>query len=115
MPGESSPETPADPTTQNTPSVTQANPPKSAAPTDPAPTDPAPTDPAPTDPAPNDPAPNDPAPTDPAKNAPDTAPASLATRQQGSDWKTFLGPTADSKSTETGPLTQWPQEGLRIV
>ena len=45
----------------------------------------------------------------------DTAPANLATRQQGTDWATFLGPGANSKSTETGILKQWPEKGLRIV
>src|SRR5262249_39453313 len=39
----------------------------------------------------------------------------LATRKQGSDWPRFLGPTGDSVSTETGILTKWPKEGLRVV
>lgn len=43
------------------------------------------------------------------------APGSLWTRKTGVDWPIFLGPTGDSKSTETGILTQWPPEGLRIV
>jgi len=30
-------------------------------------------------------------------------------------WPQFLGPTADSKSTETGILTKWPAAGPRIV
>ncbi|MDE0735698.1 MAG: PQQ-binding-like beta-propeller repeat protein, partial [Pirellulaceae bacterium] len=45
----------------------------------------------------------------------DTAPANLGTRQQGTDWATFLGPGANNKSTETGVLKQWPEKGLRIV
>ncbi len=40
---------------------------------------------------------------------------SLWTRQRGSDWPTFLGPTADSKSSETGLITPWPKSGPRIV
>jgi len=39
----------------------------------------------------------------------------LWTRTSGVDWATFLGPTGDSKSTETGILTQWPAKGLRLV
>src|SRR5260370_20233098 len=39
----------------------------------------------------------------------------LGTRKQGSDWPSFLGPTADSVSTETGILTKWPKDGLRVV
>ena len=34
---------------------------------------------------------------------------------KGSDWPTFLGPTGDSKSTESGILTRWPAEGPPIV
>lgn len=41
--------------------------------------------------------------------------ADLGTRKQGTDWPTFLGPSADSKSTETGILTNWPATGPRIV
>jgi len=33
----------------------------------------------------------------------------------GSDWPTFLGPTGDSKSPETGILTSWPEDGPRVV
>lgn len=40
---------------------------------------------------------------------------SLWTRKNGSDWPSFLGPTGDSKSPETGILTQWPMTGPRIV
>ena len=39
----------------------------------------------------------------------------LRTRKDGSDWPQFLGPTADSKSTETGIITDWPETGPRIV
>jgi outer membrane protein assembly factor BamB len=39
----------------------------------------------------------------------------LGTRQQGVDWTRFLGPTGDSVSPETGILTRWPKEGLRVV
>lgn len=45
----------------------------------------------------------------------DEPPASLWTRQQGVDWPSFLGPTADSKSPETGLITPWPETGPRIV
>lgn len=51
-----------------------------------------------------------------AKNADNTdALASLWTRQRGTDWPLFLGPTGDSKSTEQGILTKWPAAGPRIV
>ncbi len=33
----------------------------------------------------------------------------------GSDWPAFLGPNGDARSTETGILTQWPEEGLRLL
>src|SRR5262249_46388337 len=39
----------------------------------------------------------------------------LRTRTTGSDWPRFLGPTQDSVSTETGILTKWPKEGLKVV
>jgi outer membrane protein assembly factor BamB len=39
----------------------------------------------------------------------------LWTRKQGSDWPGFLGPTGDSKSSETGLIVPWPDEGPRIV
>ncbi|MDX1944653.1 MAG: PQQ-binding-like beta-propeller repeat protein [Pirellulaceae bacterium] len=41
-------------------------------------------------------------------------PKSLWTRQAGSDWPAFLGPTGDSQSTETGILTQWPPTGPKL-
>ena len=39
----------------------------------------------------------------------------IGTRKQGVDWPKFLGPTADSKSTEKGIITKWPKQGPRIV
>lgn len=41
--------------------------------------------------------------------------ADLGTRKVGSDWTAFLGPTADSVSTEKGILTKWPEAGLRVL
>ena len=42
-------------------------------------------------------------------------PVSLWTRVNGDDWPCFLGPTHNSKSSETGILTNWTEAGLRIV
>jgi outer membrane protein assembly factor BamB len=42
-------------------------------------------------------------------------PPDLRTRETGSDWPRFLGPTGDSVSTEKGILSPWPNEGPRIV
>lgn len=42
-------------------------------------------------------------------------PPDLGTRKQGVDWPSFLGPTGDSKSSEKGISTQWPEAGLNIV
>lgn len=39
----------------------------------------------------------------------------LRTRTDGDDWPCFLGPTADSKSRETGIRTAWPKEGPPLV
>jgi len=39
----------------------------------------------------------------------------LGTRKQGVDWPSFLGPTGDSKSSETGILTDWQKSPLRLV
>lgn len=39
----------------------------------------------------------------------------LRTRLQGEDWPRFLGPTGDSKSSETGLVTPWPEAGPPIV
>lgn len=58
---------------------------------------------------------NEPAPADEtAADAPRGAPAKI-TKAPGVDWPKFLGPTGDSKSPETGILTKWPKEGLKIV
>lgn len=40
---------------------------------------------------------------------------SLWTRTQGEDWPRMLGVHYDSKSSETGILTQWPKEGLKVL
>ncbi|MHB8863443.1 MAG: PQQ-binding-like beta-propeller repeat protein [Pirellulaceae bacterium] len=45
----------------------------------------------------------------------DELPADVGTRPGGADWPTFLGPERNGKSAETGILTTWPAEGLRIV
>ncbi|HEV3142436.1 MAG TPA: PQQ-binding-like beta-propeller repeat protein [Gemmataceae bacterium] len=42
-------------------------------------------------------------------------PPDLGTRHTGSDWPRFLGPTADSISTETGIIKPWPKDGLKVV
>jgi outer membrane protein assembly factor BamB len=39
----------------------------------------------------------------------------LGTRRQGDDWPGFLGPCSDSKSRETGILTDWKAAAPRIV
>lgn len=39
----------------------------------------------------------------------------LGTRTAGSDWPSFLGPTGDNKSPETGLRIDWPKEGPRVV
>ncbi len=39
----------------------------------------------------------------------------LRTRRDGDDWPRFLGPTADSKSRETGILTDWSKTPPRLV
>ncbi|MFQ5526368.1 MAG: PQQ-binding-like beta-propeller repeat protein [Thermoanaerobaculia bacterium] len=38
-------------------------------------------------------------------------PPNLATRKDGSDWETFLGPGANSRTDETGLLLTWPASG----
>jgi outer membrane protein assembly factor BamB len=43
------------------------------------------------------------------------SPPDLRTRATGSDWPTFLGPTSNSVSPETGILKEWPREGLKVV
>jgi outer membrane protein assembly factor BamB len=45
----------------------------------------------------------------------DPLPKDLRTRQSGSDWPHFLGPTGDSISTEKGILAPWPKEGPRLL
>jgi outer membrane protein assembly factor BamB len=52
---------------------------------------------------------------DDAPPANPTADADLGTRPAGSDWTAFLGPQGNSTSPETGILTPWPKEGLRLV
>jgi outer membrane protein assembly factor BamB len=47
--------------------------------------------------------------------AAEALPPDLRTRRDGDDWPCFLGPTGDSKSTETGILTTWPAEGPPLV
>ena len=42
-------------------------------------------------------------------------PPDLRTRKSGSDWGSFLGPTGDSKSTETSLLTSWSPAGPPTV
>jgi outer membrane protein assembly factor BamB len=51
----------------------------------------------------------------PFDRARDDAPSDLRTRKDGADWPGFLGPTADSKSTERGILTAWPETGPPLV
>ena len=40
---------------------------------------------------------------------------SLWTRSRGVDWPTFLGPTSDGKSSETGILTDWSDGKLKLL
>ena len=42
-------------------------------------------------------------------------PADLGSRPQGIDWPSFLGPSHDSKSPETGIAGEWGERGLRLV
>lgn len=41
--------------------------------------------------------------------------AILGKRKFGHDWGAFLGPTGDSKSTETGLIVPWPPSGPKVV
>src|SRR5205823_1782952 len=50
-----------------------------------------------------------------AQDPPGGPPPDLRTRQTGSDWPCFLGPTGDSVSSEKGIIAPWPEKGLRIV
>ena len=43
------------------------------------------------------------------------APPDLWTRKAGADWPRFLGPTGDGVAPETGILTRWPREGLKVL
>jgi hypothetical protein len=51
----------------------------------------------------------------PAEPAPQETKNPPQSRQQGSDWPQFLGPTANSVSSEKGILSPWPKDGLKIV
>src|SRR5688500_11357798 len=42
-------------------------------------------------------------------------PPNLATRAVGIDWPDFLGPQRDSRSPETGILTDWAAQPPRVV
>ena len=39
----------------------------------------------------------------------------IGSRNSGSDWSKFLGPTGDSKSQETGIITEWGDKGLKVL
>jgi outer membrane protein assembly factor BamB len=52
---------------------------------------------------------------DPALAAEIASVPDLGTRKRGVDWPWFLGPTRDSKSSETGLVTPWLEQGPRIV
>jgi len=45
----------------------------------------------------------------------DEATPDIRTRKTGVDWPCFLGPTQNNVSPETGILTEWPKEGLKVV
>jgi len=47
--------------------------------------------------------------------AAEVLPPDLGTRAGGEDWPSFLGPTHDSKSAETGILKVWPPHGPPLV
>lgn len=47
-------------------------------------------------------------------NAGESLPKDLSTRKRGHDWPAFLGPSGDSKSSETG-ITPWPEGGPPVV
>ena len=50
-----------------------------------------------------------------SRQTPAEVPADLGARTKGVDWHRFLGPSADNKSPETGILTKWPKDGLRVI
>lgn len=81
--------------------------------------DTSPTPPAVTEASSNSPVPAQPPAQPSATEGPVAPPAdtlsNLWTRKMGVDWETFLGPTGDSKSSETGFVAPWPKEGPRIV
>ncbi|REK12473.1 MAG: hypothetical protein DWQ37_11765 [Planctomycetota bacterium] len=52
---------------------------------------------------------------EPAARPAAAASSAQAAPGEGSDWPAFLGPTADSKSPETGILTKWPAEGPPLL
>jgi outer membrane protein assembly factor BamB len=52
---------------------------------------------------------------EPIKGASRPAPVISTSRTAGSDWPSFLGLTADSKSSETGIIKPWPEVGPKIV
>lgn len=45
----------------------------------------------------------------------ETLPDDLGTRKNGEDWPGFLGPRGDSKSIETGIVTDWSESAPRLV
>ena len=49
----------------------------------------------------------------PANKTAGELPPDLGTRKAGKDWPAFLGPTADSKSSEHGILTKWSPKARR--
>ncbi len=51
----------------------------------------------------------------PANKTAGELPPDLGTRKAGKDWPAFLGPTADSKSSEHGILTKWSPKAPPIV
>jgi hypothetical protein len=47
------------------------------------------------------------------RTAPAIAAAFAALLGLAADWPTFLGPTQDNVSTETGIIAPWPKDGLK--
>lgn len=50
-----------------------------------------------------------------AEPSQDQLPRASSTGKRTAEWPRFLGPTADSKSPETGVLAPWPENGPRIL
>jgi outer membrane protein assembly factor BamB len=50
-----------------------------------------------------------------AADGPAAVPAVPAALDAGSDWPRFLGPNGDGTSPETGILTKWPKDGLKLL